>query len=183
LFSVSYSHQRFKSTGSTVVSSALLPQTRTLAFDANSEMSDDGLLSKQQQQQQMLLRGQLQLFDEDEYHDDDSGCVDRGGGGALLSWLQPLATRPPLPPPVSVPHLKFPLTSRICQGDDSEATKVEPVVRAFRAIFSAPPAQCALRLEPFRPAHAAPSSHDEDTAGPLKWAEKKLRVVRFELND
>jgi hypothetical protein len=179
--SVSHSRQRFKSAGSTGVSSVLLPQTRTSAFDANSDTAEDGLLSKQQQQQQALLRAQLHLCDEDEYLDHDLGCNDRVGGGALLSWLQPLASRPPPLPPVSVPHLKFPLTSAIGRGDESEAAKAEPVVRAFRTLFSAPPPQCALRLEPFRHARPALSSHNEDIAQPLKWVEKKLRVVRVQL--
>lgn len=154
----------------------LLPPTRTSAIDASIEM-EGLLLSKQQQQQQKLLRQQLQLSDDDECHDHDLGCVDRGGGGALLSWLQPLATRHPPLPPVSVPHLKFPLTCFTCQSEESEGAKAEPVVRAFRTIFSAPPPQCVLRLEPFCPEQPARSDNDETAAQPLKWAHQKLRVV------
>ena len=145
-------------------------------------MAEGCFISQQQQQQQALLRCQFQLSDDDESRDYESGSVlkRQGSSAPLLSWLQPLATRPPPLPPASVPHLTFPLTFPSGQGDESDTTKVEPVVRAFRAIFSAPPLHCALRLEPFRPVRDGQGT--EPALGcdsqPLKWANQKLRVVR-----
>ena len=148
-------------------------------------MAEACLLSKQQQQQQILLRRQLHPLDDYESYDVEPS---ERGEGALLSWLQPLATRPPPLPPVSVPHLTFPLATSSGNAVEPETTNVEPVVRAFRTLFSAPPPRCTVRLEPIRPpqpAAAADGSQAQavvsdagDSAQPLKYANQKLRVVR-----
>ncbi len=155
--------------------------SRTSASDACSGLGDS-CKSSQQQHQQPFLRRQFQLSDDVEFRDcEAAGSSDRSASGALLSWLQPLATRPPPLPPASVPHLTFPLSYPSGHGNESETSKVEPVVRSFRAIFSAPPPQCALRLEPFRPVGIGPEIAPPQLGGdsqPLKWANQKLRVVR-----
>jgi hypothetical protein len=147
-------------------------------------MAEACLLSKQQQQQQILLRRQLNPLDDCESYDLE--LSDRGGERALLSWLQPLATRPPPLRPVSVPHLTFPLPAFNGNGIEPETTKVEPVVRAFRTIISAPPPGCTVRLESIRREQAGVAADGNQalalgSAPPLKYANQKLRVVCIEI--
>jgi len=176
-----HTRQHLKPAGSAAASAVLLPRSNVAAaFDAGSEAAEACLLSKQQQQQQVLLRRQLQPLDDCESYDLE---LSQRGGGALLSWLQPLATRPPPLPPASVPHLTFPLPTSSSNAVEPETTNVEPVVRAFRTLFSAPPPRCTVRHEPFRPPQAAAAADGSQAlalgsdAQPLKYANQKLRVV------
>jgi hypothetical protein len=181
------SHQHLKSGSSAGPVSIALPQSPTSAGDAGHKGEESYETAHQLKQQRTMLRDQFQLSDNDEPQDHNLGCVDRGAGGALLSWLQPLATRPPPLPPVSVPHLAFPLPHLACQDGLSETSKVEPVVRAFRTILSSPPLHCAFRLEHFRPIRQQPDkdSHQSDalTSQPLKWHNQRLRVVRVDIHN